>query len=217
MNIQNTTVQTIGIKNGCIPSPKIRSTIKPERNGSCQGIGWWVSSRRKIGCLVCIDLKSSTKFTVSYTTISADFLNIMSVWIEWTIVLDPVTARLIKGPVSNHVGILGNFFLNVSNRHGTRCRTQAIRISCRIGGNRYRYRAGPWITTHLKGVISVGNLRKTTTDNFPIGYGKIREGESAYCTRSDRGPLRNCRLTVSVYLPDTAGAMKYGAVRSPPN
>ena len=125
---------------------------------------------------------------------TTNFLNIMPVWKEWTVVLDPVSAWLIEGPMSDHVGVLGDLFFNIGNSSSTRCRTQSIGVGSCIGSERYRYRAGPRITSYFKGVITIGDLRKTTTDDFPVGYGKIGKGKSRNCTRGNCSTLTELKI-----------------------
>ena len=150
--------------------------------------------RRKIGGLICIDLKTSAEFTGSRTTISTDFLNIMPIWIEWAVVFDTVSARFIKGPVSYHVGILGDFLFDVSNRHSTRSSSQTIGVGSSIGSEGNGYATWPWIAPYLECVVSIGYLRKTSTNDLTIGYCKIRFSETGNCTRCNCGSLAELKV-----------------------
>ena len=205
MNIENPTTMTIGIKNSGSFSPKIGISIKPEGQGDRQCIRRRMSSGGQVCCLICIDKESTTKFTGSGSAVSTNFLNIMTVREEWSVVFDPITAWLVKCPMGHHIGVLGDFLLNVSNRHGTRSCPQTIGVCTRICSKGNRYRTGPWITAYFKGVVTVRYLGETTAYNFTIGYRKIRLSKTGDCTRGNCGTLteleinrfgifpRNCR------------------------
>ena len=111
----------------------------------------------------------------------------MTVREKWTVVFNTVTTGLIKCPMGDHVGILGDLFFNVGNRHGTRSGSQAIGVGSDIGSKGNRHRTGPWVTANLEGVITVGDQSKSTGDDFTIGYRKI--SKTSDCTRGNCGTL----------------------------